>query len=150
VIATLLFLASTQAAIRPPVIPPPPPITPIASVSWACEASGAQLPKLMMSGAFPAVSAEAQKDNSAFHLQSAVKASDQSFTGSFSAAMTGTIAGMNRYSIYVEDPPHGLKNLIMFDFFPESATGFVNVIAFDRNHVSTAFAAGTCKLRVAQ
>jgi len=64
--------------------------------------------------------------------------------------MTQSIAGLDHYSIYIEDPPHGLKDLIMFGFLPESATGFVNVIAVGTKEVSIAYAAGTCKLQVAQ
>ena len=157
-IAAGIFLLAAQAtsSAPPPVVVVDTPIQqqPVNAISWKCEAMlSHQGGNLVLTGQFPAVSVEAQKNGGAFRLQTAMTSDqDKRFSGTFPAALTSnaSIPGISNYSIMIPGEQAGRPNFILtFVNFTRAKDGFVNVLKIDpASGAPSAYAAGVCKLGV--
>jgi len=114
---------------------------------------GGQGGKLAITGQFPSVAVEAQKNGDAFRIQASMKsAQDQRFNGTFPAALTSNVpvAGISNYSIMIPGKQVGRPNFVLtFANFARANEGFVNILQIDPSSgAPSAYAAGICKLEV--
>jgi hypothetical protein len=155
----MIFLAAIAAAVQVSGGTPPAvvavnrlPISPIARVNWACRASSASGTALVISGDFPAISTDDQKNGAAYRIKSEVKSSLPELGGTFPAAMTFNLVGMTNYSISIPNSTSKISSYVLnFDFFSKSQDGFIKIAHFDPvTGAPSAFAAGLCKVQVIQ
>jgi hypothetical protein len=151
-IATALILA-VQAAVPPPVVAVdgPLPVQPIVARQWSCTANVADHQVLLLSGDFPAISADDQKNGGAYRLSATMKGSGkEGFSGTFPAALTFNLVGMTNYSIRIPNPKSRIASYVLkLEFFEPSRSGFVSVLQFDpTSGTPTAYATGLCNVQV--
>jgi hypothetical protein len=150
--AALLLLAQATSSAAPPVV-----IVnngenerPVDAMSWKCEAMLSHPGgSLIITGQFPAVSLEAQKNGDAFRLQATMKSEqDDRFSGTFPAALreNSGIAGISAYSILIPGSQPGRPKFILkFESFVRAGDGFLNVLQIDpTSGAPKAYAAGIC------
>jgi hypothetical protein len=155
--AIFLFLAQVASAPSPVVVVDNAQNEqPVDAISWSCEAMMSRHGgSLMLSGQFPAVSLEAQKNGDAFKLQATMKSGqDQRFNGTFPSALTANsaIAGISAYSVLIPGTEVGRPKFVLrFETFAHSKDGFVNILQTDPSSAApSAFATGICKYEPAQ
>jgi hypothetical protein len=156
-ITASLLLSAAHAGSGAP--PPPPvvvvdgqmPVQPVRAISWRCNATSADHQALVLSGGFPAVSADDQKNGGAYRLNATLKGSGkEGFSGTFPAALTFNLVGMTNYSISIPNPQRRISSYVLkLEFFEPSRSGFVSVLQFDpTTGAPTAYATGLCNVQV--
>ena len=151
-IAAALLLLAVQAAPPPPVAIQSRPIRAVSAISWSCQAWGDD-GAISLTGSFPAVSVEDQMNGRAFHLQSKIESPAQPrFSGTFPAALTFSLVGMNHYSASAQGADEGQPNFVLgFEFFEASQDGLLKINRFDpKTGAPDAYAAGLCKSQVSK
>jgi hypothetical protein len=151
-IAAALLMALQGAPPPPVVVTHSLPIRDVKAVSWSCETWGDD-GAMSLTGSFPAVSASDQKNGRAYRLESKIESPAQPrFSGTFPAALTFSLVGMNRYSVSVRGVDEGKRNFVFsFEFFEASQDGFLTIASFDsKTGAPDAYAAGLCKTQVSK
>jgi hypothetical protein len=155
-ISAALVLAAQAASFAPApvvVVNTPPQSTAAGAMSWSCEVVRRHNAVALVSGEFPAVSVDAQKNGNALHLHAGVKsANDQLLNGNFPAALTKNVLGISTYSIMVPGSEPGRPKFILtFMFFADSHGGVLSVLQFALSSGRpNAYAAGLCETQASQ
>jgi hypothetical protein len=146
-IAALLAMALQGAAPPPPVVLRGLQPEALRAVSWTCRLRRRDGSELTVTGAFPAVSVEAQKNGESYRLKATIDSPDApGFKGTYHAAMTNALLGMASYSIAVgEAGASAIEQVMTFQFFSASHDGFVAILK--EHGAQTAYAAGLCETR---
>ena len=124
---------------------------PVRAISWSCNATSADHQALELSGGFPALSVDDQKNGGAYRLKATMRGSGkEGFSGSFPAALTFNLVGMTNYSISIPNPKSRISSYVLkLEFFEPSRSGFVSVLQFDpTTGAPTAYATGLCIMQV--
>jgi hypothetical protein len=149
VAALLAISAPASSAVPPPVVvvDDQTQTMPVAAISWACKAATADGKQLSLTGDFPALSTDELKKGAGYHLNVDMHGTgNDGFTGSFPAALTFNLIGMNNYSILVGRPDSGSPSFILkFEFI--RGNGFVNVLDAGGD-APRAYATGLCTSQV--
>jgi hypothetical protein len=154
VAAFLSVAAPVSSTVQSPVMTVEERIIPsaIPAILWKCQTASADRTPLSVSGRFPAISADKQKDGRAYGLSTKMEGTGRDdFTGSFPAVLTfNDLMGMTQYSIMIPQPNRQeAKYVLNFEFFRGAHDGFVNVLRFDaKTGIRTAFATGLCTTQV--
>jgi len=149
----LLSAAQTGSGSPPPVVVVDGQMQaqPVRALSWTCNATSADQQALVLSGGFPAVSTDDQKNGSAYRLSATMQGSGkEGFSGTFPAALTFNLVGMTNYSISIPNPKSRISSYVLkLEFFEPSRSGFVSVLQFDpTTGAPTAYATGLCNMQV--